>query len=99
LGLSSEHLHSVIPPGLAEWKAYLFPSAATEENEGLFASLHKYRPIQNFEEGKSAQLACSAEIGSAHPQLRKAGHPCAFASRSSEMSIFSVAAAWAWLSK
>ena len=31
--------------------------------------------------------------------LRNAGHPCAFASRSSEMSILSIAAAWAWLSK
>src|SRR4029453_6531534 len=28
-GLSSEQLHSVIPPGLAAWKVYLFPYATT----------------------------------------------------------------------
>ncbi len=52
-GLSSEHLHSVIPPGLAAWKAYLFPCATTGENKGLFATLHDAPPIQNFEEGKN----------------------------------------------
>jgi hypothetical protein len=43
----------VIPPGLAAWKAYLFPCATTGENEGLFAILHDAPPIQIFEEGKN----------------------------------------------
>jgi hypothetical protein len=44
-GLSSEHVHCVIPPDLAAWKAYLFPCATVRR------SLSKWRansPIDTF---------------------------------------------------